>query len=76
MRDYNLPEFECPRCGMPIGETAFIDNHYDIIGCEHCADVRDYDSALVDAGDEDDIIATVDEYRYIDYWRLYDREAD
>ena len=74
MRNYNLPEYECPRCGMLIGENAYRDNNGDLIACEHCADIRDYDSALVDAGDEDDIIATAEEYTFTDYWRIYEKE--
>ena len=72
--DIPLKRFYCPRCGEEIGDLAYTDIHKDVIACEYCADVRDYDSALVDAGDDELVVA--EEYGFTDYWRIYAREAD
>jgi formylmethanofuran dehydrogenase subunit E len=35
------PHYYCPVCGEEVYETVFVDNDGEILGCEHCAEIKE-----------------------------------
>ena len=38
--------YYCPICGEEVYETVFVANDGDVIGCEHCAEIKTPDEVL------------------------------
>ena len=33
--------YYCPICGYEVYETVFVNNEGEVIGCEHCAEIKE-----------------------------------
>ena len=42
------PQYFCPICGKEVYETVFVANDGEVIGCEHCAEIKEPHEVLKD----------------------------
>ena len=35
------PHYYCPVCGEEVYSTVYVDKGGDVIGCEHCAEIKE-----------------------------------
>lgn len=46
------PHYFCPICDKEVIETVFVNNDGEVIGCEHCAEIKEPHEVLKDETDE------------------------
>lgn len=44
--------YYCPVCDAEVYETVFVNNDGDVIGCEHCAEIKEPHEVLGNETDE------------------------
>lgn len=45
------PHYYCPICRAEVYETVFVSNEGEIIGCEHCAEIKEPHEVLENEAD-------------------------
>ena len=44
--------YYCPICGAEVYESVFVNNDGEVIGCEHCAEIKEPHEVFDDETDE------------------------
>jgi DNA-directed RNA polymerase subunit RPC12/RpoP len=45
------PEYYCPICDAEVLESVFVNKNGEVIGCEHCAEIKEPYEVLADETD-------------------------
>lgn len=47
----SAPRYYCPICGEEVWEAVFVDNGGAILGCDHCAEIKEPQEVFGDEAD-------------------------